>query len=43
MNEITSTLNDFLVTTKSSAALIINGKGKLITSLHLIMQIVLQQ
>lgn len=35
MNEITSTLNDFLVTTKSSAALIINGKGKLITSLHI--------
>jgi predicted regulator of Ras-like GTPase activity (Roadblock/LC7/MglB family) len=35
MNEITSTLNDFLVNTKSSAALILNGKGKLITSLHL--------
>lgn len=35
MTEITSTLNDFLVTTKSSAALIINGKGKLITSLHI--------
>lgn len=35
MNEITSTLNDFLVTTKSSAALIINGKGKLITSLEI--------
>ncbi|MCC9017498.1 MULTISPECIES: roadblock/LC7 domain-containing protein [Flavobacterium] len=35
MNEITTTLNDFLLHTKSSAALIINGKGKLITSLHL--------
>lgn len=35
MNEITSTLNDFLVTTKSTAALILNGKGKLITSLHI--------
>jgi predicted regulator of Ras-like GTPase activity (Roadblock/LC7/MglB family) len=35
MNEITTTLNDFLVNTKSSAALILNGKGKLITSLHL--------
>lgn len=35
MTEITSTLNNFLVTTKSSAALIINGKGKLITSLHI--------
>ncbi len=28
-------LEDFLVNTKSSAALILNGKGKLITSLHL--------
>ncbi|WP_264535390.1 roadblock/LC7 domain-containing protein [Flavobacterium sp. N1736] len=35
MNEITSTLNDYLVTTKSTAALILNGKGKLITSLHI--------
>ncbi|QOG03412.1 roadblock/LC7 domain-containing protein [Flavobacterium sp. MDT1-60] len=35
MNEITATLNDFLVTTKSTSALILNGKGKLITSLHL--------
>jgi predicted regulator of Ras-like GTPase activity (Roadblock/LC7/MglB family) len=35
MNEITSTLNDFLVDTKATAALILNGKGKLITSLHL--------
>lgn len=35
MNEITSTLNNFLVDTKSTAALILNGKGKLITSLHL--------
>lgn len=35
MNEITSTLNDFLVNTKSSAALILNGKGKLITSLNI--------
>lgn len=35
MNEITTTLNDYLTSTKSSAALIINGKGKLITSLHL--------
>jgi predicted regulator of Ras-like GTPase activity (Roadblock/LC7/MglB family) len=35
MNEITSTLNDFLITTKSSAALILNGKGKLITSLNI--------
>jgi predicted regulator of Ras-like GTPase activity (Roadblock/LC7/MglB family) len=34
MNEITTTLNDFLVNTKSSSALILNGKGKLITSLH---------
>ncbi|WP_264553145.1 roadblock/LC7 domain-containing protein [Flavobacterium sp. N2038] len=34
MNEITTTLNDFLVNTKSTAALILNGKGKLITSLH---------
>ncbi|SMO65771.1 Predicted regulator of Ras-like GTPase activity, Roadblock/LC7/MglB family [Flavobacterium nitrogenifigens] len=35
MNEITTTLNDFLVSTKSTAALILNGKGKLITSLNL--------
>ncbi|WP_456313498.1 roadblock/LC7 domain-containing protein [Pseudomonas shirazensis] len=35
MNEITSALNDYLVTTKSTSALILNGKGKLITSLHL--------
>jgi predicted regulator of Ras-like GTPase activity (Roadblock/LC7/MglB family) len=35
MNEITTTLNDFLVNTKSSAALILNGKGKLITSLNI--------
>ncbi|KUJ61551.1 dynein regulation protein LC7 [Flavobacteriaceae bacterium CRH] len=35
MNEITSTLNDYLVTTKSTSALILNGKGKLITSLHI--------
>jgi predicted regulator of Ras-like GTPase activity (Roadblock/LC7/MglB family) len=35
MNEINSTLNDFLLNTKSSAALVLNGKGKLITSLHL--------
>jgi len=34
MNEITSTLNTFLTTTKSTSALILNGKGKLITSLH---------
>ena len=35
MNEITTILNDFLVNTKSTSALILNGKGKLITSLHL--------
>ncbi|MGO4771520.1 roadblock/LC7 domain-containing protein [Flavobacterium sp. W22_SRS_FK3] len=35
MNEITITLNDFLLTTKSSSALVLNGKGKLITSLHM--------
>jgi len=35
MNEITTILNDFLVSTKSTAALILNGKGKLITSLNL--------
>ncbi|TDW45993.1 putative regulator of Ras-like GTPase activity (Roadblock/LC7/MglB family) [Flavobacterium sp. 270] len=35
MNEITTILNDFLVDTKSTAALITNGKGKLITSLNL--------
>ncbi|MEG0850370.1 roadblock/LC7 domain-containing protein [Flavobacterium plurextorum] len=35
MNEITSALNDFLTSTKATAALILNGKGKLITSLNL--------
>ncbi|QSW87144.1 MULTISPECIES: roadblock/LC7 domain-containing protein [Flavobacterium] len=35
MNEITTILNTFLVDTKASAALILNGKGKLITSLNL--------
>ncbi|RUT69824.1 roadblock/LC7 domain-containing protein [Flavobacterium cupreum] len=35
MNEITTILNDFLVNTKSTSALILNGKGKLITSLHI--------
>lgn len=35
MNEITTTLNDYLTSTKSSSAIIVNGKGKLITSLHL--------
>lgn len=35
MNEITTILNKFLVDTKASAALILNGKGKLITSLNL--------
>jgi predicted regulator of Ras-like GTPase activity (Roadblock/LC7/MglB family) len=35
MTEITTTLNDFLVDTKSTAALIVNGKGKLITSLNI--------
>ena len=35
MNEINEILNDFLIDTKSSAVLILNGKGKLITSLHL--------
>lgn len=35
MNEITTILNNFLVETKASAALILNGKGKLITSLNL--------
>jgi predicted regulator of Ras-like GTPase activity (Roadblock/LC7/MglB family) len=35
MNEITTILNDFLIDTKSTAALILNGKGKLITSLHI--------
>ncbi|MCD0464664.1 roadblock/LC7 domain-containing protein [Flavobacterium sp. ENC] len=35
MNEITTILNDFLVNTKSTSALIVNGKGKLITSLHI--------
>ncbi|RZJ56211.1 MAG: roadblock/LC7 domain-containing protein [Flavobacterium sp.] len=35
MTEITTTLNDFLVETKSTAALIVNGKGKLITSLNI--------
>lgn len=35
MNEITITLNNFLVHTKSNAALVLNGKGKLIHSLQL--------
>ena len=35
MNEINSILNDFLINSKSTSALIINGKGKLITSLHI--------
>ncbi|KFF04823.1 roadblock/LC7 domain-containing protein [Flavobacterium reichenbachii] len=35
MNEITTILNDFLVDTKSTSALITNGKGKLITSQNL--------
>lgn len=35
MNEITTILNKFLIDTKASAALILNGKGKLITSLNL--------
>jgi predicted regulator of Ras-like GTPase activity (Roadblock/LC7/MglB family) len=35
MNEINTTLNDYLTSTKSSSAIIVNGKGKLITSLHL--------
>lgn len=35
MNEITTILNNFLINTKASAALILNGKGKLITSLNL--------
>jgi predicted regulator of Ras-like GTPase activity (Roadblock/LC7/MglB family) len=34
MNEITTILNDFLVSTKSTSALVLNGKGKLITSLQ---------
>ncbi|WPO79823.1 roadblock/LC7 domain-containing protein [Flavobacterium sp. KACC 22761] len=34
MNEITSALNNFLINTKSTSALILNGKGKMITSLH---------
>lgn len=35
MNEINTILNDFVIDTKSSSVLIINGKGKLITSLHI--------
>lgn len=35
MNEINQILNNFLIDTKSSSVLIINGKGKLITSLHI--------
>lgn len=34
MNEINSTLNDFLINTKSSSVLIINEKGKLATAVH---------
>ncbi len=35
MNEITTILNEFLIQTKSTSALISGVKGKLITSLHL--------
>lgn len=35
MNEITTILNEFLIQTKSTSALISGAKGKLITSLHL--------
>lgn len=35
MNEITIILNEFLIQTKSSSALISGAKGKLITSLHI--------
>jgi predicted regulator of Ras-like GTPase activity (Roadblock/LC7/MglB family) len=35
MNEINTLLNEFLIQTKSTSALILGAKGKLITSLHL--------
>ncbi|MCV9927790.1 roadblock/LC7 domain-containing protein [Flavobacterium sp. LS1R49] len=35
MNEITTILNEFLIQTKSTSALISGTKGKLISSLHL--------
>lgn len=35
MNEITTILNEFLIQTKSTSALISGTKGKLITALHL--------
>ncbi|MWB93526.1 roadblock/LC7 domain-containing protein [Flavobacterium sp. GA093] len=35
MNEIKNTLSDFLINTKAASALILDGKGKLITSLDL--------
>lgn len=35
MNEINTILNEFLIQTKSTSALITGAKGKLITSLHL--------